>query len=917
MKTIRFYPCPISALLRAGLLCFTLPLFAMLSAGCGGSSSDVSGKFAPDSGTEPCVSCDEENICERELDCGEGVACRADDAALACTPGECFPGYAPDTDGSCQLIEGMRCDASTPESLTTACAELGRTCVTRDLGATCGGCLDGLDETDIRCTGGSLCSASECANVGRACGTSGTDCGACLPGYREPLSTSTEGCIETPCLSCAEEHRYCFESEQGVSCGGCLPGHFERDGTCMPSVACEDLNCEAEGRVCVQSGASYCDTACTEGRVWDADEERCRQPLSCAEVTSTCGLGEVCLEGGDGFDAVCGVICETGFAGSVGADGLSRCFSCSNSAFATSLCRTSGGQPIAGTTGRAVNATGSNGGTCVCEMMDGYFPNAEGLPTECDMDGDGWVNAEVIAFSESSNSGEQQQARCDVRRVRHVRLENDDPYVADPLRIDLISDGSQPVAVPLPLYEHAGNDRTDVQIPQAEQPALPLSGGNTQALTPAQKNSLTKACAFAAADFNQNGFADFQEHQTDRPDQTMLAEMPQQAVAWFGQYTRLSYFIETHEGWFESPETYVIRERPRDPRYMPGSERIAFGRQGAVLLAPGEESEPTGSRYWRGCGRQAESPAGAGSSSGDFSTEALELGALETGMYHHSQFRCVLPLAAEAGYGGNSTAETDPNLAVWERPQTGAELIWREEAGEALQSFAQGNLCRLSAASPYRTPGAIGEATNPFSAEFKCAPSADRSGEALPSDRLVWAVMDYSGAEGLSGEHADSEEPPYDYRRGCINECAVLGTDHCPNRNPDAPSAGFRCDLGQTDRHGEITCGCGDQFSGPGTGCAMACGGDSVFYSPQFSFFDRAEPDYWDELGHPGYWVCIDRRATSTEEAGRSVPTLWTGDYQLRGAIPASLPVSSAEPLTGGGYRLSNRIRAQTPTNVP
>jgi hypothetical protein len=278
------------------------------------------------------------------------------------------------------------------------------------------------------------------------------------------------------------------------------------------------------------------------------------------------------------------------------------------------------------------------------------------------------------------------------------------------------------------------------------------------------------------------------------------------------------------------------------------------------------------SSYWRECGRRPdrhyEGPVGSYAGA-DF----YEFGDEWGGMLHHSQFKCV-HVVAEGDYTSDGTTaaaepekvyvDSDTNLVFW---SDGWLAYHTDQCAIQIQTFT----------SP-------GGPVNPIFPTFACTDP----GVAPAPETVVWAITRYYNAASVP------EGPAPTYVRGCINECAELGVAACPTYVPGAGDA-FVCDLSTADEFGKIVCGCGDDFSGPATSCAMGCPNNGSmtqhFAQSDFEIFHRT-----------GYWACVDPMVSSAAVAGG-------GGYTVRGGVPRASVGGGA--LSGGGYSVSGRIRPQ------
>lgn len=943
---------------------------------CDGEACDDDLYCDPEADTcRPPVDCDEVECAERQLcdldeddrpgclpECEDGFVWN--DAAEACDPfvpptcaeldcgaedRVCVDGEVPSC-GDC--VEGRVDDAGECRP-PVPCAELtcedrNRTCADADgQDGACGGCLDGFVEMDGICAIPG-CVALGCAGQSRACAMGDEACGACLDGFVEqngacvvePMGCAALSCgaqsrvcdadpepacgaclggfveIDGACVArtceadvqgsiaaeCAAGNLRCVADGDGTRCEGCLDGLVVSpdDGACVAPIDCDDLPCDALGRSCAGAPFAACGGCAAGTSPADPDDASspCVPALTCADIA--CGDGEFCLEGAAGGDAECSPSpCADGEA--FRAD-RNVCVACAI------LCGEEG------ETGRAYPFTQAFSDDCICETESGYYADVSGairaLP--CDDDGDGWVRLSARASLESDDEAIRDNARCQLREVTQVALQNE---LGQRLVLRSCEDGfvgpDAPLCAltPVGLYETVRNDDA-VELARSGDVPDHAADGIGRALRPAELNSLTKACVSTRADHNHNGLADVGEHHdVEAPDELDAALRP---------FLALSYFVELHRGFYEAPAadeafgTYVIAERARC----------------AESFAPGY-AEGEGD-YWRSCMRNRDAgfdddPAAFTPVGYDFARFACDdaEGTCETpppvtgagavgetvphdlctvpdpddgiwrGMGHHSQFRCAV-LTNEADLPAPRTLA--PHLLTADQLYNGVQgtRTWQfntcgvacpeDDPTCAVDCGDDG--CETSSARP-------GGLANPSSPQFACTPTLqDDTDAAFAANTVGFVSSRYVDVEGT-------------YVRGCINEwapgrAATAWKDLCPGY-ADSPDAVVG-DANSGD-FGRLLCGCG--FGYGGAECDLGCpalgldtdgdrvldtdigglhyGGDiddplcDAGYCPN-------DPESLDG-GRRGYWMCGAFSVTSTHADDEHPGRLVGGGFELRGAV--------------------------------
>jgi hypothetical protein len=832
------------------------------------------------------------------LDClAQNRTC--DMGAIAC--GGCLAGFI-EMDGAC-IAEPDDC-------MVLDCGSQNRICTVEPEPA-CAGCLDGFVEQDGACVvPPDPCEVLDCGSQNRACDRGPeTVCGACLEGFVEEdgaclppaIANCEPGARGSIAADCDALNRTCEPGEIAV-CGGCADGFVEdAEGACVPPVNCDDLDCVALGRACDGEPFAACGDCAAGTRPADPEDpgSACVAPLTCADIA--CDDGEFCLEAIGLVDAVCSASpCEDGSA--FRAD-RNVCVACNLNC----------GEE--GETGAVWPFTQAFSDDCICETESGFYADVAGairaLP--CDADGDGWVRLSARASIESEDSAIADNARCQLREITTVTLQNElgQRHVLRSCEDGFAEPGAPDCALtPLGLYETVRNDDALTLSRDADVPAY-AGGGVGRALRPSEVNSLTKACVSARADHNHNGIADLGEHHNaDAPADLDLALRP---------FLALSYFIELHRGFYEAPAegelygTYVIAERSRCADAFP------------LGYADGEGD------YWRSCMRNrdvgyASDPAvfaPVGYDFARFSCDAAD-GTCPTpppvtadgapdevvphdlcvvpapaddiwrGMSHHSQFRCVVvtndaELTVPRGLAPQEIAASELYNAVqgsrvWQFNACGVACP-DGDADCALDCGDDG--CAASSAVP-------GGLANPSEPVLSCAPIAQSEND----DGFAAGTVGFVAARYVDVDGA--------YARGCINEWepgseAFAWKDLCPGyaENPggvvgDANGSNF----------GRLLCGCG--FGYGGDDCALGCpslgidtDGDGVLDTDVGGLHYGGDVDnplcdngycpsdpFGEDGGRRGLWMCGAFSVTSMHGADAATPHALTGGaFTVRGSV--------------------------------
>ena len=532
---------------------------------------------------------------------------------------------------------------------------------------------------------------------------------------------------------CETEHRSCEMIDPSTAkCGDCENGYVEVSGICELEKTCDMLLCGEDHKECIESPNASCgecldgflknditgECGCAGGTIYNPVSDDCEDIVDCD--TLTCGEDEYCIDPTDTTHAVCSR-CPEGQAYDKYKE---ECISCP-------LCVEQG------ETGRVYPLT-SLQGHCVCETLKGYF-HSSSAPVgtrKCDADGDGWITKEAEeAINALEDSAEKINARCDLRYVDRIVLQND-LFERKQIRIVDLPGIS---LTKIPLYEPKNRDVQTYLIDDSSYGGTttnyaPKYGESGVLFNASELNPLTKACAATdenshQADYNANGMYDVDE--TGYLTQT-APTVPEMVFAMF------SYYLELHNSWYEKNEyskygTLVIAEKSRSQ----------FAEKGfSVPLTYGADRSE---KYWRKCLRFRDSDyseeSGAKPYGLDFANysdqELCNPGGENSwcGMHHHSQFKCMRII--------DDTDTPDPDYPH------------HIKIGD-MDSRYKINLCNSteesykSLADPYK---------NPSDRKIVCGKS-DSPG----ASELVWIAVDYDDV---------SDYEDYEYSNGCISECAM------------------------------------------------------------------------------------------------------------------------------------------------
>lgn len=247
-------------------------------------------------GEEACV-CADDDFCERGLLCDrDDGLCRLPETCeeLGCVPRQlcalasercltaCEEGYEwSRTRNICVQETGSSCDPGVSGSLAEECRVQRRDCRLVAGVAECGECIEGHFAQAGLCTPGTCddpgtdpySRVDDCADIGRACVAldppiGGATCGGCLDGLLEDDDGTCVPPITCDALDCAASARECDPRDGFAVCTECVDGYVElpATGECASYVECADLNCAAQSRSCEFDVTATCG-GCLEGWV--------------------------------------------------------------------------------------------------------------------------------------------------------------------------------------------------------------------------------------------------------------------------------------------------------------------------------------------------------------------------------------------------------------------------------------------------------------------------------------------------------------------------------------------------------------------------------------------------------------------------------------------------------------------------
>lgn len=164
----------------------------------------------------------------------------------------------------------------------------------------------------ISSSDGALCDVVECTETAPFAGQCRPS-QVCLNGECEVVAALLS-CEEIEAVAtCASLNREeCTTGPDGIdTCGACVSGFVENLTGVCESVACADLNCEAEFRVCDSTANPVACGDCDGDRGYRADGNTCAPILSCAERGCD-QLNRNCEDGSGDMPATC-TSCVDGF----------------------------------------------------------------------------------------------------------------------------------------------------------------------------------------------------------------------------------------------------------------------------------------------------------------------------------------------------------------------------------------------------------------------------------------------------------------------------------------------------------------------------------------------------------------------------------------------------------------------------
>lgn len=915
-------------------------LLAAFLAGCGDESATPSRDADPDAGTCPpgaigcacddgactagrcadgtCVDCPEGTLrcpCPAAGACNDGLVCEQGRCAEdACPPGAldcpCGPDEACDDGLACMDSTCLPVPACPPGTLDCPCDGGDAACepplvclndVCRDCPPDVIGCpcLDGTCEAGLVCALGACRAATPCADAGCApfqrCedgpGRDARCLEACEDGH--DYDAATETCVEQPptcapsaptsiAARCAAENRRCDEAADGAVCGDCLPGHLDDGGACRPDARanCNDdpadphsirADCDVQQRECLPNPDGAACGPCLGALVDDPATGTCR-PLDAfgeCDDLADCPAGLVCSARAPAGEARClPPACPEGQTLDLD----------------TGLCTGRCGCQGLGLTGRPWPVTDWNG-DCVCETEDGFFFNTAAgsrRAEPCDADADGWVRRSAAAHLDSPDPAVRHNARCALRTIDRVELVNEARQSLT-LTVETLSGG---LAFFEPLYE---TDESDDEAEAAERQPDPYGARRLRA---AELNPLTKACASALADFNDNGVSDLREHHRAAPGAQR---------EWMATFVAAGYFVELATGHYAPPAAdeihgrYVITERRRCDGELPVGYPQDEGPYGGECWRRRDASylarEPIGHDFARwSCaepdGACAPQPPPAPPRSFDGipphgtcdDLDADALGAWR-GMGHASQFKCV-----------EIIDDAVPRPQPFQRRRSSLRLDAESQGRLTLNACA---LDACAADDPACQDAIAPEGiANPAHPLLTCA--ADPAAVIPDRDALL-------GRVGFVALRFAPSDRPSAYAGGCIDEQAEW-PELCPGFDPAAP--GVTVGVGNPQNFGKLICGCGLNYGGPG--CDAGCPDEQLHFGglapPEqpgcVNGYCVSTPDATgNDGGRSGFWMCGDFSATAFVEAapelgdafhgeGALAPDAPRGVITLRGRIP-------------------------------
>ena len=595
-----------------------------------------------------------------------------------------------------------------------------------------------------------MCIRDRCDAQDRECTPAAANADAVCGGCKTGFTMMSNICVAIPSGSCVVDAgggleetcttrgRECVETVPGqASCGVCFPGLMSTGADPLPCVApqdCGTLNCAALNRVC-DANAVGCG-ACITGLVPTAPgstTSACRLPVACSALS--CATREYCNDSVANQDAVCAARpCSS--AMQAFRQDTNACVGC------TGTCGING-SPGNGETGLYWPFTALNSNRCICETQAGFFVETGGAfsARPCDEDQDGWVNDGAQSAVEGNDPTLRSNARCSVRRVDRIVLENEYHERRDILLCDTGPvDGTQGACAtpaPLPLYETARNDQ-QLEIDNAVNADYPqyTFNGVGRRLRASELTPLTKACKSSTADHNDNGISDVDEHQND----PTLA----------GRLGQFGYFMELHTSGFEPPTStpfgrLLIKERSRCEMGFPVQYEATADlywkncqrRRDAAYRANPQEPSTIGFDFarWSCASAQGSCPtapppamppaqgAGAVPPHGLCEVSLPPADDFWRGMNHHSQFKCVVinpndQMTAAGQQSRRKSTDLHNSGNADSKPQFNHCRVECPVADPLCNTDCTFGGCTVSSVAPESPLNAI----NPDNALFTCTP---------------------------------------------------------------------------------------------------------------------------------------------------------------------------------------------------
>jgi hypothetical protein len=781
----------------------------------------------------------------------------------------------------CDPVANANCTAGAAGSILADCDSQNRACTPNGTTASCTTCKANFTDD-----GGSLVTCRAvvtCATLATTCDAQNRDCtpntanaDAVCGGCKTGFNLMGNACVAIPtgnCVvdagggleaTCTTRGRACEETVPNqAACGACLAGLVESGPDPLPCVMpanCETLGCAALGRSCGAAACGGCITGLIPTVPGD-NTSACRLPRGCD--TLTCGGNEFCNDGVPGQDAVCATRPCADPNQALRVD-TNACVTCPGTC----------GQP--GEAPRFWPYTVSQSNRCICETLPGYFYDLAGISAArpCDDDADGWVNVAAKALVEGTDPTLRSNARCRVRTVDRVTLENE---YRQRLDILLCDSGPQPstagaciTPAPQALYESSRNDQQR-EVDNAAENNVPVYdfNGTGRRLRASEINPLTKACVSKTADYNDNAVSDVDEHQK---------------LASLDVLGKFAHFVELHTSGYEPPVAglfgrLTIKERsrcemgfalqydPADGDYWRNCQRK---RDASFNIQPGGPTIGLDFASWSCAGAQGSCPtapppalppmAGVGviPPHGLCQVPSNTLPPADNvwrGMNHHSQFKCVVidpnNQPTQEGQQSRRRANDLYDGANTQREQFNRCRVECPVGDLACAADCTAGGCTTSSLAPQAPFTAI----NPDQPRVTCSTVNTN----VMTDDVGFVAIRQAGRGAV-------------YSTGCINEYDEVGyKELCPGylANPLAINGDSR-----VNNFGELVCGCNLNFGG--AACDIPCTDVDLFRESTY-----------DPATRIGYWMCATPAASSN-------PVISGGGYTLNGQVPARVVPTTA-----------------------